>query len=133
MKSKFIHHNARRAGTVLILAGLALAARPAAAQLICAGDLPPYGAAIVATGTSSICGGACRARQFASVHGDTMIICAQQPIPPHYSLQSLTTSPSCQCLGAADNAYVIRADPASQYPRSAASGAGQDQPFQIGE
>lgn len=132
MKSKFVH-NARRAGAVLILAGLALAARPAAAQLICAGDLPPYGAAIVATGTSSICGGACRARQFASVHGDTMIICAQQPIPPHYSLQSLTTSPSCQCLGAADNAYVIRADPASQYPRSAASGAGQDQPFQIGE
>ncbi len=134
MKSKSIHNaRARRTLAVFIFAGLACAPRPAAAQLVCAGDLPPYGDAIVATGTSAICGGACRARQFASVHGDVMIICAQQPIPPNYSLQSLTTSPSCRCLGDADNAYVIRADPASQYPRSATSGAGQDQPFQIGE
>lgn len=134
MKSTFIRKlPARRAAAILIAALSLFRARPAAAQLICAGDLPPFGAAIVATGTSSICGGACRARQFAPVHGDTMIICAQQPIPPNYSLQSLTTSPSCQCLGDLDNAYVIRADPASQYPRSATSGAGQDQPFQSGE
>ncbi len=37
-----------------------------------------------------------------------MIICAQQPVPKGYVLDSITTSPSCRCLGDEDNAYAIR-------------------------
>lgn len=119
----------------LIAATLALsaaAATPVAAQVICSGDMPPQGTAIIATGTSSICGGACRARQFSAVQGATMIICAQQPIPAHYTLQSVTASPSCGCLGDQDNAYVIKADSSSIARGVPAGGAVPPAPFQIG-
>ncbi len=84
------------------------AAVPCLAQLICSGDIPPRGTVITATGTSSICGGACRARKFEPLQGTTMIICAEQPIPKNYNLESLTSNPSCACLGEQENAYVIR-------------------------
>lgn len=35
-------------------------------------------------------------------------ICAGQPIPKGYVLESLTTTPACECVGSDDNAYVIR-------------------------
>lgn len=133
-----------------------LVATPGGAQVICSGDLPPEGTAITATGTSTICGGACRARKFSTVQGSTMIICAQQPIPTNYTLQSVTTSPSCNCLGDQDNAYVIRENPApspsavgptaagptptntgglGRFPASSASGSSagpSPEPFQVG-
>ncbi|MHB8381112.1 MAG: hypothetical protein ACYDC3_02055 [Candidatus Binataceae bacterium] len=37
-----------------------------------------------------------------------MVICAHQPVPEGYALDSVTTSPDCRCLGDEDNAYVIR-------------------------
>lgn len=131
-----------------LLLSLVLAV-PCGAQVICSGDVPPPDTAITATGTSSICGGACRARRFEPVRGSTMIICAQQPIPANYTLESVTTSPSCRCLGEQDNAYVIRlnatgaagvlAPPKSAAPiqsgtspRSPSSGGVQQEPFQVG-
>lgn len=78
-------------------------------QTICAGNIPPEGTVITATGNSVDCGGSCRARQIEPVRGQIMVICAQQPIPDEYEIQSVTTSPACNCLGEEDNAYVLRA------------------------
>lgn len=63
---------------------------------------------MIKTGTNELCGGSCRARTLAPVVGAIMIICAQQPIPPGYSLDSVTSTPDCRCLGDGENAYVIR-------------------------
>ncbi|HXN87091.1 MAG TPA: hypothetical protein VN867_13540, partial [Candidatus Binataceae bacterium] len=78
-------------------------------QIICAGNIPPEGTIITATGNSVECGGSCRARRIEQVHGHIMVICAQQPVPDNYEIQSLTSTPACNCLGEEDNAYVIRA------------------------
>ncbi len=75
---------------------------------ICAGNIPPEGMVITATGTSPECGGSCRARQAVPVSGSIMVICAQQPIPENYEIQSITSAPLCKCLAEDDNAYVIR-------------------------
>ena len=89
------------------------AARPVRAQdqgqTICAGNIPPEGTVITATGNSVDCGGSCRARQIEPIRGQIMVVCAQQPIPDRYEIQSVTTSPACNCLGEDDNAYVLRA------------------------
>jgi hypothetical protein len=37
-----------------------------------------------------------------------MKICAGQPIPRGYTLDSVTSMPGCQCLGYEDDAYIIR-------------------------
>jgi len=126
----------------LALAFLLLAAAaplPCRAQVICSGDIPPPRTVITATGTSSICGGACRARKFEPVQGATMVICAQQPIPANYTLESVTTSPSCRCLGEQDNAYIIRRNASGaagvRLPSSTgltSSGRVQQEPFQVG-
>ena len=79
-------------------------------EVICAGDRPPSGTVITATGTSSICSGSCRARQIQPPQGDVMVICAHQPIPDGYILDSVTTTPDCACAGDKDNAYMIRFD-----------------------
>ena len=81
---------------------------PSADQTICAGNVPPDGTVIVATGSSPQCGGSCRGRQVDKIHGAVMVICAQQPIPIGYELQSVTSAPACNCIGEDDNAYVIR-------------------------
>jgi hypothetical protein len=78
-------------------------------QTICAGNTPPEGMIITETGNSPICGGSCRSRQIERVHGGIMVICAQQPLPHNYEIQSVTSNPACSCLGDEDNAYVIRA------------------------
>jgi len=79
-----------------------------AGEIICADDIVPEGMAVTATGTAATCAGACRARETQSVYGAVMKICAAQPIPKGYVLDSVTSMPSCQCLGMEDNAYVIR-------------------------
>jgi hypothetical protein len=108
-----------------ILPLLIAAAIPCRAQVICSGDIPPQGTVVTATGTSSICGGSCRARRFEPVWGTTMVICAQQPIPKHYVLESVTSSPLCRCLGGQDNAYVIRFNP----PEATEEGGEPQQPW----
>jgi hypothetical protein len=98
------------------LLALTLGQRPAAAQtlserpgqLVCAGNIPPDDMVITATGDSKYCGGSCRAREIKPVDGSIMIICAQQPIPQDYELQSVTTTAACGCIGEQDNAMVIR-------------------------
>src|ERR1035437_9912807 len=79
-----------------------------AAEIVCAEDIAPSDMVVTATGTSSVCHGSCRARKLELVRGPIMIICAQQPVPQGYVLDSITTSPSCRCLGDEDNAYAIR-------------------------
>ena len=74
---------------------------------ICAGDVPPDGMVIVATGTSPLCGGSCRTRILKPLGGNILVICANQAIPEAYTLESVTTSPACRCLGSEDNAYII--------------------------
>jgi hypothetical protein len=80
----------------------------AASQIVCADDLAPQGMAITATGTSPNCSGSCRAREMNPVCGPLMKICADQPVPTGYVLDSVTSMPACVCLGVEDNAYVIR-------------------------
>jgi hypothetical protein len=92
------------AGGLLLLA----LAQPGRAQVICSGNIPPEGTVITATGTAAICGGGCRARRYQPAEGSTMVICAEQPIPRNYQLESVTSSPACECLGDQDNAYVVR-------------------------
>jgi hypothetical protein len=82
--------------------------RPASGEIVCADDLAPEGMAVTTTGTSPTCAGSCRAREMEPVCGPVMKICAGQPIPNGYALDSITTAPACACLGAEDNAYVIR-------------------------
>jgi hypothetical protein len=81
---------------------------PALAEIICADDLLPDGTAVTATGTSPDCAGSCRARETKPVCGPILKICASQPIPKGYVLDSITTTPGCVCVGIDDNAYVIR-------------------------
>ena len=78
------------------------------ALTVCAGDVPPENFVVTATGTSDTCYGACRARQVELVEGPVMLICAGQPIPQYYEMESATTSPLCNCIADQDNAYVIR-------------------------
>ncbi|GEM_PF-2549537 len=89
---------------------LALAAY-ARAEIICAGDIPPEGMVITATGTAPSCDGACRARKIQPVFGEVMKICADQPIPEGYVLDGLTNTPACKCLGSDQNAYIIKRKP----------------------
>jgi hypothetical protein len=100
---------ARIASTIAILTlcGWCLA-RPAAAEIVCADDLSPEGMAVTTTGTSPACTGSCRAREIEPVCGPVMKICAGQPIPNGYVLDSVTSTPACSCLGLEDNAYIIR-------------------------
>jgi hypothetical protein len=77
-------------------------------QVICAGNVPPDGMVVTATGNSVECGGSCRSLHIVPVRGRIMVICAQQPIPQAYEIQSITSTPACNCLGEDDNAYVIR-------------------------
>ena len=100
----------------LRLAGLAIAfavcawnlSGPALAEVICADGVVPAGMAVTATGTTSACAGACRARETQAVCGPVMKICAGQPIPKGYVVDSVTTMPACQCIGPDENAYVIQ-------------------------
>jgi hypothetical protein len=81
---------------------------PASAQIICEDDITPEGMAVITTGTSPTCAGSCSAREIKPVCGPVIKMCAGQPIPKGYVLDSITTTPGCTCLGAEDNAYVIR-------------------------
>jgi hypothetical protein len=117
--------------SVFILFAAPLAHSQELGQTICAGNIPPEGTVITATGNSVDCGGSCRARQIEPVRGQIMVICAQQPIPERYEIQSVTSSPACNCLGEDDNAYVLRAiggaltNPGAAQPQSGpGSGAG---------
>jgi hypothetical protein len=78
------------------------------AEVICADDVAPEGMIITATGTAASCAGACRAREMKPACGPVIKICAGQPIPKGYILESITTTPACECVGSDDNAYVIR-------------------------
>jgi hypothetical protein len=80
----------------------------AVAEVICADDAAPEGMIITATGTATSCAGACRAREMKPACGPVIKICAGQPIPKGYILESITTTPACECVGSDDNAYVIR-------------------------
>jgi len=100
------------ASTVLVAAAFAVCfcCRPSrvGAEVLCADDVVPDGMAITATGTAESCDGACRARKTEAVCGPVVKICAGQPIPRGYVLDSITTVPACKCLGEEDNAYVVR-------------------------
>ncbi len=89
---------------------LLILAKPArvSAEVLCADDIVPLGMAVTATGTAPSCDGSCRAREIKPVCGLVMKICAGQPIPRGYTLDSITSMPGCQCLGFDDDAYVIR-------------------------
>jgi len=78
------------------------------AEMLCADDIVPTGMAVTATGTAPSCDGSCRAREIKPVCGLVMKICAGQPIPDGYILDSVTSMPGCQCLGYQEDAYVIR-------------------------
>jgi len=77
-------------------------------QIVCSEDVIPDNMIVTATGTSPVCRGSCRARRIEPVQGSIMIICANQPVPKNYGLDSITTTPDCQCIGAEDNAYIIK-------------------------
>jgi hypothetical protein len=80
-------------------------------EVICAGDVPPEGLVVTATGTAPSCNGACRARKVQPVFGEIMKICADQPIPKGYVLDGITATPACRCLGTEENAYIIKRRP----------------------
>jgi hypothetical protein len=105
-------------------------ARPVCAEILCADDIVPEGMAITATGTGASCDGACRARRTQAVCGPVMKICAGQPIPRGYVVDSVTSVPACRCLGPEENAYVIRyvgtRDETSLFPDS---GSPADTPY----
>jgi hypothetical protein len=81
---------------------------PSGLQTVCAGNLIPSNMAVTATGTSSNCPASCTTRSIERVRGDMMVICAHQPIPTGYTLDSITSNAECECLGSEDNAYVIK-------------------------
>ena len=86
--------------------------------VICAADIPPDNSVVIATGTAPQCAGACTARLYDVVRGTNMVICSGQPIPEGYTLEGMTTNPRCECLGSADNAYLIRkVKPETSYDR----------------
>lgn len=78
------------------------------ALTICAGNVPPENMVITATGNSPQCAGSCRARQAEPVEGPVMVICTGQPLPEFYEIESVTSTPACNCINDEDNAYVIR-------------------------
>lgn len=80
-------------------------------EVICAGNIPPEGLVVTATGTAPTCNGACRARKVQPVYGEIMKICSDQPIPKGYVLDGITSTPACRCLGADENAYIIKRRP----------------------
>ena len=80
-------------------------------EVVCAGDIPPEGLVVTATGTAPSCNGACRARKVQPVFGEIMKICADQPIPKGYVLDGITATPACGCLGGDENAYIIKRKP----------------------
>jgi hypothetical protein len=92
---------------LLAISGWCLA-RKVSAETVCADDIVPEGTAVIATGTTANCAGACRARETQAVCGPIVKICADQPIPKGYVVDSVTTMPACQCLGSENNGYVIR-------------------------
>ena len=92
---------------LLAISGWCLA-RKVSAETVCADDIVPEGMAVIATGTTATCAGACRARETQAICGPIMKICGDQPIPKGYVVDSVTTIPACQCLGPENNAYVIR-------------------------
>jgi hypothetical protein len=103
---------AMRLALIFLPAALAIVTwclpKAARAEVLCADDIVPAGMAVTATGTAASCAGACRAREVEPACGPVMKICAGQPVPAGYVLDSITTMPACQCLGSQDNAYVIR-------------------------
>ncbi|GEM_PF-2341135 len=100
------------AALLLLLTSVTMAGTVSAAsrqaQVVCSEDVIPGNMVVTATGTSPICHGSCRARKIEPVRGSVMIICANQPVPNDYSLDSVTTTPDCGCLSNEDNAYVIK-------------------------
>jgi hypothetical protein len=127
------------AAIFLMFTAVTVQAQSVRGVVICASDVPPEDMVIIATGTSPVCPGACRARKIERVHGDIMIICARQPIPKDYVLDSVTTNPACQCVADEDNAYVIRrekeeAQPTTTpRPRPLPTPPPEIQPFREGE
>ena len=95
-------------GLMLILCAVASTNTVEAESTICAGNLPPEGMVITAAGTSEICPGACRTRVTEPAESLIMVICADQPVPSGYELESITSVPACSCIAEQDNAYVIR-------------------------
>ena len=77
-------------------------------HVVCSEDVIPDDMVVTATGTSPLCKGSCRARRIEPIRGPIMIICANQAVPKDYSLDSVTSTPDCQCLGNEDNAYVVK-------------------------
>jgi len=75
---------------------------------ICAGNVPPDNMVITATGTYPQCAGSCRGRLVEPLEGPVMIICAGQPIPEYYELESMTSTQACNCISDEENAFVIR-------------------------
>jgi hypothetical protein len=117
LQPRLSHVNARMSETLFAFAlvgtfaiSLLILAKPAyvSAEVLCADDVVPFGMAVTATGTAPSCDGSCRAREISPVCGLVMKICAGQPIPKDYTLDSITSMPGCQCLGFDDDAYVIR-------------------------
>jgi hypothetical protein len=94
----------------ILAVALLILAKPGrvSAEVVCADDIVPSGMAVTATGTAPSCDGSCRAREIQPVCGLVMKICAGQPIPQGYTLDSITSMPGCQCLGFDGDAYVIR-------------------------
>jgi hypothetical protein len=92
----------------LIIAALLPVKSIAAGPTICAGNIPPDGMVITATGTSDSCPRLCRARDTQPAQLSITVICAGQAIPDGYELENLTSVPACDGVGAQDNAYVIR-------------------------
>lgn len=101
--------------------------RVAPAEILCADDIVPEGMAVTATGTAASCAGSCRAREIKPVCGPIMKICAGQPIPKGYIVDSVTTLPACLCLGSEGDAYVIRYVGPKQDPTS--DKLSDDEPF----
>ena len=99
------------------------------ALTICAGNVPPENMVITATGNSPQCAGSCRARQVEPVEGPVMIICAEQPLPEFYEIESVTSTPACTCLSEDDNAYVIRRTREAPTPMSTPAAPVQQPPI----
>ena len=99
---------AKLLSSLLVLLALPPVESIAAGPTICAGNVPPDGMVITATGSSEACPGSCRARTAEFAQLSIMVICAGQPIPDGYEIESFTSTPACDCLGEQDNAYLIR-------------------------
>jgi hypothetical protein len=96
------------ATTLLLLLGFLALPGNSPGEVVCAEDLLPEGMAVTATGTAASCDGGCRAREIQPVCGMVMKICAGQPIPKGYVIDSVTSLQACRCLDYEEDAYVIR-------------------------